>query len=422
MLSKKPFILSLLVAALLLSAAPHSRAEDGKPCCQPPAGASDKPGLAEVRKRLEDAVREAGENGGKAVSIDLDEDPARVQPGDLVQVNYVLTLEDGSLVGTTFAEAASDKGRKKSEAYREQQGFAPVEVVAGAPSEPPGIGDALAGMAAGGKKRVKISADKGYGPIDPAKRVTFPRIKSMPRTIRLSAAEYVQHFEGFPSPGKEVRLSPYVAGRVAEVGERDVKLEMVARDGERFEESFGSVTVGVDGEKVNLTLSPRSGARFEVESREGRVAVVDNDTFTVDFNHPLAGRDLLLDLEVVSLTKGSRLRMVTLPWQEDHDAGLAAARRENRPAVLVLYADWCNWCRKLFSESLEDPRVKNLRDRFVWVKVNSDRQKEYKARYGQSGFPLVLLLNADGSVAGKMDGFRDGAALAETLKKVLAQS
>lgn len=399
-----------------------TRAEEEKTCCQPSAGDTEKRTLADVEKRIEAAVKEVGESGAKAISIDLDEDLERVQLGDLVQVNYILSLADGTLAGTTLAEAANDKSRKKSEAYREGNGFAPVEVVAGAPSEPPGIGDAVAGIAVGGKKRVTVSADKGYGPVDPAKKVTFPRVKSMPRTIRLSAEEYVKLFEGFPSPGKEVRLSPYVAGRVAEVGERDVKLELAVKDGESFEESFGSVTVGVAGDKVTLTLSPRTGARFEVQSREGRVAAVDNDTFTVDFNHPLAGRDLLLDLEVVSLVKGAKLRMAALPWQEDYDAGLAAARKENRPAVLVLYADWCNWCRKLFSESLEDPRVKKLRDRFVWMKINSDKQKEYKSRYGQSGFPLVLLLHPDGTVAGKMDGFRDGAALAEALKNLLAQS
>lgn len=382
----------------------------------------DRTSIADMEKLLASAVGEAAQNGGKAVDIVIDKDLSHARKGDLVLVNYVLSLEDGRLVKTNCADVANDKGRARWDGYRDDGRPAPLEVVTGDSLETPGIADAVSGMAAGDKKHLVIPPEKAFGETDPAKKATLPCVKSYPRTIRLSAEDYVKRFNGFPAKGKEVQISPYFSGKVAEVGEHEVTIELAVKDGGRFEEDFGTVSTGVKGEEVTLTLTPRIGAPFEIQSREGRVVATDGDTFTVDFNHPLAGKPLVLDLEVVSVTKASTFRNMTLPWVENHDAGLAAARKENRPAVLVLYADWCGWCKRLFSESLEDPRVKNLRDRFVWMKVNSDKEKELKTRYGQEGFPMVVILNSDGTVAGKIDGFRDGAGLADELKRLLKLS
>ena len=89
---------------------------------------------------------------------------------------------------------------------------------------------------------------------------------------------------------------------------------------------------------------------------------------------------------------------------------------------MILYADWCGWCKKTFAETIPDPRVSRLKDKFVWMKVNSDKETKYKQMYGQNGFPMMVLLRPDGTVAEKIDGFRDGAALGRVLKEFLATS
>jgi thiol:disulfide interchange protein len=150
------------------------------------------------------------------------------------------------------------------------------------------------------------------------------------------------------------------------------------------------------------------------------VVALDDDSYTVDFNHPLAGKKLTVDLELVSLIKGDAFKGINLSWLENHDQGLAAARQAGKPAVLVLYAEWCQWCKKTFAETVQDPRVKELKDNFTWVKVNSNQQKQYMEKYGQSGFPMIVLFNPDGTVARKIEGFRDGAALAAELRAFLA--
>ena len=84
--------------------------------------------------------------------------------------------------------------------------------------------------------------------------------------------------------------------------------------------------------------------------------------------------------------------------------------------VLVLYAGWCSWHRKLIDETTQDPRVQKLWDRFVWVKINSDDKTEDKEFYNQKGFPLILMLGADGEILNRIDGYRHPQAFLRELQ------
>jgi len=342
-----------------------------------------------------------------------------VQAGDLVRVDYTATLEDGSLVRTTLPEVSASN-QKRVAWYQEPSAYAAEEILAGKESELFGLGEAVVGMKEGEKKHLVLAPGKAFPLPNPADIVKYPRVRSLPRSIRMPAEEYAKRFSGFPALGKEVELVPYFKAKVAEVSERDVRLEFLAKDGEQFPEGFGSVAVAVLGDKITLTLSLKVGASFPAGERTGLVTAVDEGNFTVDFNHPLAGKPVSLDLEVVSLTKGDGFKKVSLPWLEQHDQGVAAAGKQGKPAVMVLYAEWCQWCKKLFAETLEDPRIKAQKESFVWVKVNSNQQAQYQTKYGQNGFPMIVLLHPDGSVARKIEGFRSGAALSGDLREFLA--
>lgn len=73
----------------------------------------------------------------------------------------------------------------------------------------------------------------------------------------------------------------------------------------------------------------------------------------------------------------------------------------------------------MMTESLEDPRVRLLKERFVWVRVDSDREPAFKARYSQDGFPLALVLDSSGKELKRIDGFREAAALKRALEESL---
>lgn len=343
---------------------------------------------------------------------------AVARSGDLVTANYTVTLEDGTLVATTLGAIASDQAVRKVPWYREPAGYTPVELVAGKQEVMPGLAEALVGMQAGQKQRITLTPDKTFGPPDPQKTQQLPCSQTFPKVIRMPADEYFKRFSSFPSLNKEVELLPYFKSRVTEVTERDVALEFLVADGASFKDSFGSVDVIVAGDRITTTIKPQPGAPFPIKDGVGIVSATDGMTFTVDFNHPLAGKTIVLELEAVSVVPSTG-PAGGVDWIDDYEAGLGRARQEGKPVFMILHADWCGWCKKSFDETIPDPRIMALKDRFVWVRVNSDKEQKYKKQYGQDGFPMMVLLNPEGTVLKKIDGYRDARALREEIRAVL---
>ena len=71
------------------------------------------------------------------------------------------------------------------------------------------------------------------------------------------------------------------------------------------------------------------------------------------------------------------------------------------------------------NESLEDIRVRRLRDAFIWAKVDSDVERGLKEIYEQEGFPAVVLLSSDGETVKKLEGYKDAPSLSRELNQVL---
>jgi thiol-disulfide isomerase/thioredoxin len=83
-------------------------------------------------------------------------------------------------------------------------------------------------------------------------------------------------------------------------------------------------------------------------------------------------------------------------WESYAD-GLARARRESRPVLLVMSATWCGHCRT-YSHVFEDARVVERAQRFVMVHVDQDAERDIAARYVLDGqyVPRTYFLGPDG--------------------------
>jgi FKBP-type peptidyl-prolyl cis-trans isomerase 2 len=345
------------------------------------------------------------------------EDPSRVEKGDLVKVNYSILTEDGRLVTSTLSRIGENAKAKKAEWYAARNQYRPEEIVADSGNWLAGLGESAIGMQASEKKSFKLADEKAFGPRDESKVVQLPCTKSMPKVIRLDPSQYLGNFKRFPVVGKEVSVVPYFNARVTDVKEDYAELEFMAKD-EKIQDAFGTTDIKVKDSEIVLTIEAKTGATFEVDNRPGRIVQTDGQTFTVDFNHPLAGKAVTLDMEVVGLTKASAFKK-ELPWLEDHDLGMARAKSDRKRMFLLLYAGWCGWSKKMMNESLQDPRIKVMQDQFVWVKVDSDKEQAVKEAYQQSGYPLLVVLDEKGDVLKKIDGYRDAAALKKELEEVL---
>lgn len=356
---------------------------------------------------------------GKKKADPVVEDPKHIQSGDYVVVHYGLSLENGRLIVTSSKKRSEDADQKKVSWFFAPTEYGPENIIAGKESATPELARAVVGMAKGDKKSLKLSPEQGFGKPDEKQIVSYPTVKKMSRKTKMSAQQYTSRFRSFPVVGKSVPLTPYFSAKIIKVDDAAVTLEALPKDGDVIPSEFGDTKISVNGDEISMTLSPKVGAPFVLTGRSGIIKEVEGTTFKVDYNHPAAGKPLVLDIEIVSFAKASAFASKEMAWVEDHDKGYKAAAAKKKPMVMVLYAGWCGWSKRLLDETIKDPRIQEYWDDFVWVKVDSDKNKEYHEFYEQKGYPMIVLVNPQGKVIKKLDGFKDARALMPELDQCL---
>jgi thiol:disulfide interchange protein len=110
-----------------------------------------------------------------------------------------------------------------------------------------------------------------------------------------------------------------------------------------------------------------------------------------------------------------------ISWVYDLDQGFAAAKQSGKPIMMDVFAEWCGWCKKLDSEVYTDKNIVTLSQKFVNVKLDSDKNQEVAKKYGVRGLPTIIFLSPDGKVINKVVGFHDSGAFAADMNKALGK-
>ena len=111
-------------------------------------------------------------------------------------------------------------------------------------------------------------------------------------------------------------------------------------------------------------------------------------------------------------------------WSENYEEASARAKNEKKPMLLYFTgSDWCGWCRKLHAEVLDRPEFQNWAKKNVVLfkadfpeEIEQSRELQLQngrlaRQYGVSGFPTVILVDADGRVIART-GYQSGGAAA----------
>ncbi len=318
--------------------------------------------------------------------------------GDLVTVVYSARLDNGRVV-----VPARGAGQQEMVLAGKQAGF-------------PMLGQTVIGMKKGAVKSLTVPPAQGFGNRDPGRIKTFPLRQEISPTEQMPIDEVKTRFGQQPKPGLEVRILPFFKSRITKINGKTVTFRHLAKNGSEIKTPIGKTSVTLVKGKIVLVLRPEIGAPFFQQGKRGVISGADEKGFTVDFNNPLAGKTITLKLKVIKIRQKALLAAVgPITWQKDLKTGRAQAKNRHKPLFLLLYADWCPWCKKLKSEVLTDVRLRMLRDDFVWVELNSGKEKRYQKEFRQNGFPLIVLLDENGQPVARIDGFKNAAFLSRGL-------
>jgi thiol-disulfide isomerase/thioredoxin len=100
---------------------------------------------------------------------------------------------------------------------------------------------------------------------------------------------------------------------------------------------------------------------------------------------------------------------------KDYAEALALSGKYGMPVLVIFYADWCNWCQELDSETLTDKNVKEAMKKYVYVRVNSDNNREIAKKHGVKFLPYYTITNYKEEILKGDGGYKDAKPFIEWL-------
>ena len=122
----------------------------------------------------------------------------------------------------------------------------------------------------------------------------------------------------------------------------------------------------------------------------------------------------------------SSLVAAPVKWEHDLEAAKARARAEHKLIFCDLWTGWCGWCIKLQKDTFPSPEAKEVLDKMVAVSImtqdragtptaDSGLERSYKV----TGFPTLLVLDAEGRELERQPGYLPPTQFREWLTGVL---
>jgi len=110
-----------------------------------------------------------------------------------------------------------------------------------------------------------------------------------------------------------------------------------------------------------------------------------------------------------------------LNWQTDLPKALTQAKAEKKLVLLDFTgSDWCIWCKKLDADTFSQPEFATYaQTNLVLVTVDFPNHKDQsdalkaandalQKKFSVQGFPTLVALKPDGTVAWRTDGYLEG--------------
>ena len=124
-----------------------------------------------------------------------------------------------------------------------------------------------------------------------------------------------------------------------------------------------------------------------------------------------SGSDQAATAEVTAPQKTSGGSDAEFTWYTDWDKGIEAAIKEQKPALVDFYADWCGYCKKMDKETFAASEIKSrLADGWIGIKINGEDKnkratiegksvnyRELMQHFGIKGFPTMLIIDKEGN-------------------------
>jgi len=257
-----------------------------------------------------------------------------VQTGDKISVDYIGSLEDGSVFDTSIESVA-----KENNLFSPGREYKPLELTVGKGEVIRGFDEGVVGMKPGESRTLTIPPESGYGLTNPGMIQTYPVIQEIPtrfpRVVEIPADQFEATFSKSPRvndvvtiPGTGINMTVgnitanvslsynFKAGdqlpsnapwneTVVKVDEKNVTVKYGVEKNETVQlegAPWNTTVIGMDSDKITLRHNPIP--EKVIRTMFGQVKISFNETSIImDRNHELAGRTLIFNITLRSIEK-----------------------------------------------------------------------------------------------------------------------
>jgi hypothetical protein len=87
-----------------------------------------------------------------------------------------------------------------------------------------------------------------------------------------------------------------------------------------------------------------------------------------------------------------------IQWQP-YEQGLAAAKKDQKPVLLILFTEWCPHCTN-YSKLFHDDKVVEQAKRFIMIRLDKDKNAELSKKFALDGeyIPRTYFLSSAGTL------------------------
>lgn len=233
-----------------------------------------------------------------------EEEPLRVEEGDLVTIDYVgSTLGDNLVFDTSREDIARDEKVKKVPWFRPREEYKPLEFRVGMGEVLPALEQELIGTAVGSEKVIVLSPEEAYGHRNQSLLLAIERVAVVPLVVDIPLEVFEAGLGSSPVVNETVQLR-YWSARVLNVSEDWVTLRNLAVNGTVVETAYAPAEVTVNSTHIRMELIPPKNVFYNTPLGPAKVIAENQTTIVLDYNHPLAGKTLVFHVEVKNITKG----------------------------------------------------------------------------------------------------------------------
>ena len=115
---------------------------------------------------------------------------------------------------------------------------------------------------------------------------------------------------------------------------------------------------------------------------------------------------LLFSVSGFTQTTPSTTQSDTIQWHEWSNETFALAAQQNKPVLLDISAQWCQFCKKMKAITYNDPEVISIINKnYIAIHADIETTNDVQMLYGNLGVPGTVVLTATRDELNKRRGY-----------------